>query len=106
MASTPCVLIRDARGSIRPNTLDGWSFDGALPQALQLHDGRQEGAARSATGQERRGAGTGGVTWRQAVGLLVRVWRVRRSLSDGGARQRVGGAVGMAVGASGALSDI
>jgi nucleoside-diphosphate-sugar epimerase len=33
--------------------------DAALPRSLQVHDGRRQGAGRSATGQKRRGARTG-----------------------------------------------
>ena len=46
---------------------------------------------RTAAARELRG-----LAWRQALGLLVRLWRVRRSLADGGARQRGAAAVAMA----------
>jgi uncharacterized protein with GYD domain len=81
-----------------------WSFDGALPEPFHYTTKK----ALLTQPQDRSAAARD--TAESLGGELLSFWYAFGECDgvfpDGGARQRVGGGGGMAVGASGALSDI
>ena len=67
---------------------------------------RHEGAAQPTRGQERRSAGSGGVTWRQALGFWYAFGEFDGVFLMEAPDNASAAALAMAVGAGGALSEV